>query len=106
MTDEDLASVVVFLRSLKPIRHPLPKTSFAFPVQYLVRLMPLPVTSPVTADQSTSEKRGQYLVTIAACAECHSSHDPPSSSGRYGFCGRRCRAGWFVSCYRREYHSG
>jgi mono/diheme cytochrome c family protein len=34
------------------------------------------VTSPVDPDQSTAVKRGEYLATIAACTECHGSHDP------------------------------
>jgi len=49
MSDEDLASVVVFLRSLSPIRHELPKTTVAFPVKYLIKGLPQPVTSPVSA---------------------------------------------------------
>ncbi len=75
MGDEDLAAAVVYLRTLKPIRNPLPETELVFPVQFLVRTVPRPVTSPVVPDQSTTEKRGQYLVTVATCAECHSSHD-------------------------------
>ncbi len=75
MSDEDLASVVVYLRSITPLRNSLPQTQLAFPVQFLVRLVPLPVNSPVSADLSTPERRGQYLATLATCNECHSSHD-------------------------------
>jgi hypothetical protein len=63
MGDEDLASTVVYLRSLKPIRNSLPGRSLVFPVQFLVRTVPQPVTSPVDPDQSTAGKRGEYLVT-------------------------------------------
>ena len=75
MTDEDLASIIVYLRSLKPVRRALPKTELPFPVNRLINAEPQPVAGPVTADLSTPEKRGEYLVTIAACAECHTPMD-------------------------------
>lgn len=75
MSDEDLASIIVYLRSLKPVHNPLPKSNVPFPVKYLINSVPEPVTAPVTPDLSTPEKRGQYLVTIAACADCHTTRD-------------------------------
>jgi hypothetical protein len=72
MPDEDLASVVVFLRSLPPVRNSLPNTSLIFPVKYLIRTAPEPVNAPVAAaDTSDPVKRGAYLVTIAGCKDCH-----------------------------------
>jgi mono/diheme cytochrome c family protein len=71
-SDEDLASVIVYLRSIPPIRKALPPTEIIFPVKYLIRTVPQPITEPVPEpDLSTPVKRGQYLVTIAACADCH-----------------------------------
>jgi mono/diheme cytochrome c family protein len=76
MSDEDLASIVVYLRSLKPIRNPLPASAVPFPVKYLINSIPEPVESPVTPDLSTPVKRGDYLVnTIAVCGECHTPRD-------------------------------
>ena len=40
MSDEDLASVIVYLRSLAPLRHELPNSKMMFPVNYLVRSAP------------------------------------------------------------------
>ncbi|MGH9704894.1 MAG: c-type cytochrome, partial [Candidatus Acidiferrales bacterium] len=72
MSDEDLASVIVFLRSLPPERNPLPPTHIIFPVKYLIRSVPEPLTAPVQdPDLSTPEKRGAYLVRIASCGDCH-----------------------------------
>jgi hypothetical protein len=72
VSDEDLASIVVYLRSLPPVRNALPKTAIVFPVKYLIRSVPRPLTAPVPSpDQSTPAKRGEYLVRIAACANCH-----------------------------------
>jgi mono/diheme cytochrome c family protein len=75
MSDEDLASIVVYLRSLKPIRSDLPKTAIPFPLNRLINAAPQPITGAVTADLSTPEKRGEYLVTMAVCGDCHTPRD-------------------------------
>jgi hypothetical protein len=75
MPDEDLASVIVYLRSLKPIRNPLPPSAIPFPVNRLINGLPAPIDGPVTADLSSPEKRGAHIVRMAACGECHSVRD-------------------------------
>ena len=72
LSDEDLASVVVYIRSLPAVKNPLPPTEIAFPVKYLIRGVPRPLNDAVPPpDLSTPEKRGEFLVTLASCAECH-----------------------------------
>jgi mono/diheme cytochrome c family protein len=76
MSDEDLASIIVYLRSLPPVRNPLAKSAVPFPIKYLINSAPQPVEAPVTADLSTPEKRGHYDVEVlAVCADCHTSMD-------------------------------
>jgi hypothetical protein len=76
MSDEDLASVIVYLRSLHPVRKQLPKTKLIFPVNYLIRNVPEPLGAPVPEpDVSTPEKSGKYLATIAGCADYHTPQD-------------------------------
>ena len=76
LSDEDVASIVVYLRSLAPVHKQRPVTELIFPVKYLIRSVPQPLDSPVPQpDVSTPEKRGRYLVTIAACADCHTPQD-------------------------------
>jgi hypothetical protein len=79
MSDEDLASVIVYIRSIPPIRKALPKTEIIFPVKYLMRSDPQPITEPVPPpDLSTPVSRGKYLVTIAGCSDCHT----PQAQGK------------------------
>ena len=47
MSDEDLASVIVYLRSIPPVRKAVPRTEIIFPVKYLMRNDPQPITEPV-----------------------------------------------------------
>ena len=76
LSDEDLASIVVYLRSLPPVRKQRPRTELIFPVKYLIRSVPQPLNAPVpNPDLSTPEKRGKYLVTITACTDCHTPQD-------------------------------
>ncbi|MFZ0286838.1 MAG: c-type cytochrome [Terriglobales bacterium] len=76
LSDEDLASVVVYIRSLVPVHHPLPKTELIFPVKYLIRSEPEPISAPVNApDPANRLGWGAYLVTIAGCSDCHTPSD-------------------------------
>lgn len=78
-SDEDVASIVVFLRSLPPVRNPLPATQIIFPVKYLIRAVPQPITEPVGApDVSDRVKRGAWLVKVSGCGDCHT----PQSQGQ------------------------
>lgn len=76
MSDEDLASVIVYMRSLPPVHHDLPKTEIIFPVKYLIRAVPQPVTTPVSApDPADTLQRGAYLVNLGGCGDCHTPID-------------------------------
>ena len=76
MPDEDLASVVVYLRSLPPVRNAVPATEIIFPVKYIMRNDPDPLTAPVSApDISDPVKRGRFLVNLIGCEDCHTPVD-------------------------------
>jgi mono/diheme cytochrome c family protein len=79
MSDEDLASVIVYIRSIPPVHKALPKTEIIFPVKYLMRSVPQPVTEAVPEpDRSNPVVYGKYMVTIAGCTDCHT----PQSKGQ------------------------
>ncbi|MCC7010255.1 MAG: cytochrome c [Acidobacteria bacterium] len=76
MSDEDLASVVTYLRTLSPLRRERPRSAIPFPVNRLINAAPEPLDAPVPEpDRSTPEKRGAYLVNLAVCADCHTPVD-------------------------------
>ena len=90
MSDEDLASIIVFLRTIPSVRRELPKTDIIFPVKYLIRSAPQPITQPVPPDDATSAdpvKRGAYLVNLADCAFCHTPHVRGQPVPGMGFAG-------------------
>ena len=76
MSDEDLASVIVYLRSVPAIRRELPATEVPFPPGPLINAVPKPVTGPVAApDRANQVQYGEYLTKMAVCSECHTPMD-------------------------------
>lgn len=71
LSDEDLASVVSYLRSLKPVRNKLRATEL--PAEIKESLPPhMPITESVPEpDLADPVKRGAYLVAIGECSSCH-----------------------------------
>ena len=78
MSDEDVRSIVVYLRSVPAFKQPKPRAA------NLLGLMPrllftkigvqmhLPAHDVAPPDPKDLVKTGEYVATIAACAECHS----------------------------------
>jgi hypothetical protein len=76
LSDDDLAAVIVYIRSLPPIRNSVPKPKINFPINRLVLSVPEPVTEPVKDPEfPTLVDRGRYLVRLASCAGCHTPVD-------------------------------
>jgi hypothetical protein len=76
---EDIKSVIVFLRSLKPIENVVPSPSSDFPMNFILNTIPQkaePMKIPPAGD---SLANGRYLFTIAACHDCHT----PYEKGKY-----------------------
>ncbi|HZQ21709.1 MAG TPA: c-type cytochrome [Terriglobales bacterium] len=72
LSDEDLAAVVVYVRSVPAVHNPLPATKINFPVNYLVRAAPQPVTAAVPSPNPADPlDRGRYMVKLG-CG-CHSA---------------------------------
>jgi mono/diheme cytochrome c family protein len=73
MSDEDLASVIVYIKSLPPVKKALPKSQIPFPLSRLINGAPLPLSAPVLAPEPA--KYGEYLVTMSSCFDCHTPQD-------------------------------
>lgn len=82
--DEDLASVVVWLRTLTPVRNPLPKTQMSEDELKRAATAPMAIVEPVQVpDLSTPAKRGRYLAGLADCSGCHTGWEAPRMAGLY-----------------------
>ena len=78
MSDEDVRSIVVYLRSVPAFKQPKPRTEN--PLGLMPRIlftklgvqMHPPAHDVAAPDKRDSVKLGEYVATIAACGECHS----------------------------------
>jgi mono/diheme cytochrome c family protein len=93
MSDEDMRSVVVYLRSVKPVHKQTPEVQLDFPVNYLIKLAPRPLDGPVpTPTPSDGLAYGKYLTVLAGCVECHTQHEKGDPVAGMEFAG-----GWVLS---------
>jgi mono/diheme cytochrome c family protein len=84
LSDEDLASVVVWLRTLTPVRNPLPKTQMS--EEELKRFVSAPraILEPIpTPEFATPADRGRHLASLADCSGCHTGWEAPRLAGLY-----------------------
>jgi len=83
LSDEDVASVVVYLRTIPPVSNSLPKTRR--PPGLPEPEARAPLTAPVPGPRSPAPvDRGRYLATIAGCYACHTSWYGSSNPGYFG----------------------
>lgn len=75
MSDEDVASIIVYLRTVPPVKNQLPRTKMPFPINFLTQSVPQPVGAVAPPNQTTPVARGAYLVKLAACADCHTPQE-------------------------------
>ena len=76
LSDEDVKSIVVYLRTLPPINHPVAPRKLDFPVNFVVKFIPKPLGGPVPSpDPKDTVAYGRYLATIGGCRLCHTPHD-------------------------------
>lgn len=85
LADEDLASVVVYLRSIPAVRNALPQTRLKAEEATEVTKNLWPLADPVPPPElSTAVERGRYLARVADCSGCHTAWEAPLNPGRYG----------------------
>lgn len=85
LSDEDLAAVVVYLRTLPPVRNVLPSTALPADEQAANARNPQPITAPVTGPAPGDTKAlGRYLLSVADCAGCHTAWEAPRNPGLFG----------------------
>lgn len=75
MSDEDVFSLVAYLRTLPAVKNALPATEVKFPVSFLIQGVPQPVDKVAAVDRNDKLAYGKYLVTVGGCAECHTQKD-------------------------------
>ncbi len=91
ISDQDVAAVVAYMRSLEPVEAMRPERSIDFPMSMLIELFPEPLDGPVAhPDPADPVAYGEYLATIARCGFCHT---PRQNQGKDGIPGMEFSGG-------------
>ena len=75
MDEDDVKSIIAFLRTLPSKSHTSPAPSINFPINLVARTFPGPATPVKRPPQSDKVAYGKYLVTMADCVGCHTKTD-------------------------------
>ena len=75
MNKEDLISIVVYLRSLKPIENVVPESKPDFPMNFIINTIPKPPQYSNLPSKTDAVAYGAYLFNAASCSECHSKQE-------------------------------
>ena len=81
-SDEDLASIVVYLRTLPPVKNKLPKRYISEVVQKNIVKYPQQIYEPVSEpDFSNIMERGKYMTEVGGCIGCHTAWESDLKPG-------------------------
>lgn len=73
LSDEEVLDVIAYLRTIPPREGTVAERDLDFPLSIIVNFMPEPLEGPISAPAITDAvKRGERLVTLAGCNDCHS----------------------------------
>lgn len=76
MDPEDIYDIIAYIRSLPTVNSEIPDSEPDFPVNLILRTMPInasPTKKPASSDQVAY---GGYLVNASGCVECHTQVNP------------------------------
>ena len=75
MDQEDVYSIIAYLRTLPSIKSEIPERELDFPVNLIVNSIPEKAALSAMPPKTDKEAYGSYLVSIANCLDCHSQFD-------------------------------
>lgn len=71
LDEEDIQSVIAYIRSLKPIENKTEKSVADFPMNFIMNTIPKKANLHPMPQSGDVKAYGKYLVTAAGCHECH-----------------------------------
>jgi len=75
MDKEDLESIIVYLRTLKPIENKVPESKADFPMNFIINTIPKEPHFSNKPNENDAVAYGGYLFNAASCSECHSKQE-------------------------------
>ncbi|PZX62760.1 c-type cytochrome [Hydrotalea sandarakina] len=89
MDKEDVLDIIAYIRSLHPIQNVIPPRSIQFPMNLILNTIPQKAVPMAKPKPSDTIAYGNYLVSIAACMECHTMQEKGNLIKDMAFAGGR-----------------
>lgn len=69
--DEDLYSIISYIRTLEPVKYQVPPSESFFPMNFIINTIPSTPSPAPPIDRADPVSRGKNLVQLASCIDCH-----------------------------------
>ncbi|HMQ08939.1 MAG TPA: c-type cytochrome [Saprospiraceae bacterium] len=73
LDEEDIISVIAYIRQLKPVESPNIPSKPDFPFNFIINTIPKKANLSKRPDPTDQIAYGKYLITAASCGECHTN---------------------------------
>ncbi len=71
MDEEDIKSIIAYIRTLKPIKNIVPQSVSNFPMSIIINTIPTKAALTKIPAKTDVINYGKYIVNAAACKDCH-----------------------------------
>ena len=75
MDEEDIKSIIAYIRTLAPIKNEVPASVPDFPMNIIINTIPEKAAFTKIPPKTDVTAYGKYLVNASACMECHTKFD-------------------------------
>ena len=89
LAEEDIYAVIAYLRTLAPIENKVPDPESDFPMNFIINTIPAKARLTDKPATSNPVAYGKYLVTAAACFDCHTPFEGGKFEEEKAFAGGR-----------------
>ncbi len=78
MDEEDIKSIIAYIRTLKPIENVVPESKSDFPMNFIINTIPHEASFTKLPPKTDVVNYGKYLTNAASCIECHTKFEKGS----------------------------
>lgn len=75
MDEEDIKCIIAYIRTLKPIKNEVPKSSSDFPMNFIINTIPHKASFTKLPERTDIVNYGKYMTNAAGCIECHTKFE-------------------------------
>ncbi len=75
MDEEDIISIIAYIRTLKPIKNEVPKSKSDFPMNFIINTIPHKANFTKLPAKTDIVNYGKYMTNAASCIECHTKSE-------------------------------